>query len=47
MIAAGQGGRHNEKRETWGHSMVIDPWGAVLDQKEEGEGIAVAEIDLE
>ena len=47
VIAAGQGGRHNEKRETWGHSMVIDPWGAVLDQKEEGEGIAVAEIDLE
>lgn len=45
VIAAGQGGRHNEKRETWGHSMIIDPWGTVLAQVEMGEGVAVAEID--
>jgi nitrilase len=47
VIAAGQGGKHNEKRETWGHSMIIDPWGMVLDKIEQGEGIAIAEIDLE
>lgn len=47
IIAAGQGGRHNEKRETWGHSMVIDPWGTILDEHADGEGLAVAEIDLE
>jgi len=46
VIAAGQGGRHNARRETWGHSMVIDPWGRVLDEvAEPGEGIALAEID--
>lgn len=45
VIAAGQGGRHNEKRETWGHSMIIDPWGTVLAQVEMGEGVAIAEID--
>lgn len=47
VIAAGQGGRHNERRETWGHSMIVDPWGVVLAQIEEGEGVAVAEIDLD
>jgi len=47
VIAAGQGGRHNEKRETWGHSMIIDPWGTILAQVEMGEGVAVAEIDHE
>jgi len=47
LIAAGQGGRHNEKRETWGHSMVISPWGSILSQVDEGEGIALAEIDLD
>lgn len=47
IIAADQGGKHNEKRETWGHSMIIDPWGKVLDVVEQGEGVAIAEIDLE
>lgn len=47
VIAAGQGGRHNEKRETWGHSMIIDPWGEILAQVDEGEGVAVAEVNLE
>lgn len=47
VIAAGQGGKHNEKRETWGHSMIIDPWGKVLDEIDQGEGLAIAEIDLE
>lgn len=46
VIAAGQGGRHSDTRETWGHSMVIDPWGEVLAGLETGEGVAVAEADL-
>ena len=47
IIAAGQGGQHSPTRETWGHSMIIDPWGTVLDQIASGEGYAIAEIDLE
>lgn len=47
IIAANQGGKHNAKRETWGHTMIVDPWGAVLAEvTESGEGIAMAEIDL-
>lgn len=46
VIAAGQVGRHNDKRESFGHSQIIDPWGDVLDVLETGTGLAVAEIDL-
>lgn len=45
VVAAGQGGQHSESRETWGHSMIIDPWGVILHQIDVGEGIAIAEID--
>ena len=30
MLAAAQGGKHNEKRQSWGHAIIIDPWGVVL-----------------
>lgn len=46
VIASNQGGRHINGRETWGHSMVISPWGEVLAMVEQGEGIACADIDL-
>ena len=46
IVAAAQGGRHSETRETWGHSMIIDPWGVALDCVNTGEGIAIADIDL-
>jgi nitrilase len=46
VIGAGQGGVHNARRETYGHSMVIDPWGRVLDVLVSGEGIVVADVDL-
>jgi predicted amidohydrolase len=46
VIGAGQGGVHNERRETFGHSMIIDPWGRVLDVLDSGEGIVMADIDL-
>ena len=46
VIAAAQGGRHEDGRETYGHSIVIDPWGRVLAEVDGDEpGIAVAEID--
>ncbi len=47
VIAAAQGGLHENGRRTWGHSMVIDPWGEVLAVQPEGEGVVLAELDLE
>lgn len=47
VLAANQGGVHNATRETWGHSMIVDPWGRVLACVETGPGVAVAELDLE
>jgi predicted amidohydrolase len=46
VVAAAQTGRHNEKRDTNGHAMVVDPWGTVVAQCGDGTGIAVAEVDL-
>jgi deaminated glutathione amidase len=45
VLAAAQGGLHDNGRRTWGHSMVVDPWGVVLDLLPEGEGFVMAEID--
>jgi predicted amidohydrolase len=45
VIAAGQTGWHHDKRESYGHSIIYDPWGDVLAEKESGIGLAVAEID--
>lgn len=47
IIGAGQGGVHNERRETFGHTMIVDPWGRVLDCLPAGEGVVVADIDHE
>jgi len=47
VIAAAQGGQHPNGRRTWGHSMVIDPWGEVLAVCEQGEGLALAEISAD
>jgi len=47
VIAPNQGGRHINDRETWGHSMIINPWGDILAVVEQGEGVACADIDLE
>ncbi len=45
VLASAQGGTHPNGRRTWGHSMVVDPWGEVLAVQEEGEGVVVAELD--
>ncbi len=45
VIAAAQGGYHANGRETFGHSMIVDPWGVVLDELPRGSGVVVAEVD--
>ena len=45
VIAAAQGGYHVSGRETHGHSMIVDPWGRVLDQMSRGSGVVVAEVN--
>ena len=45
VLAAAQGGTHPNGRRTWGHSMVVDPWGEVRDVLDEGEGFVIAEVD--
>ena len=46
VIASNQGGQHANKRTTWGHSMIVNPWGEVLDRVEKGPGLAIADIDV-
>lgn len=45
VVASAQGGTHESGRRTFGHSMIIDPWGDILDVLPEGEGIVMAELD--
>jgi len=46
VLAPAQGGRHENGRRTWGHSMVIDPWGTVVAcRAEDGAGVLVAPLD--
>lgn len=46
VFAAAQCGEHAEGRRTYGHSLIVDPWGAILAEGEaEAEGVVVAEID--
>ncbi len=47
VMAAAQVGEHEGGRKTYGHSMIIGPWGRVLAQKESGEGYIIHEIDLQ
>lgn len=47
VVSAAQTGVHNAKRSSWGHAMVIDPWGAVIAQCSDGVGLALAIIDPE
>ncbi|MDC0661739.1 carbon-nitrogen hydrolase family protein [Marinobacter sp. SS21] len=48
MVAAGQGGRNSPRRHTFGHSMVVDPWGVVVAERQnEGPGWVSAELDPE
>lgn len=47
VVAPAQGGLHASGRRTYGHTMVVDPWGEVLARRPEGEGVVLAQIDPE
>ena len=47
VVAPAQSGRHGPSRRSWGRTMVIDPWGAVVARREGGTGIVVADVDLD
>jgi nitrilase len=44
VVAAAQGGVHDNGRRTWGHSLVVDPWGQVMACQPEGEAVVLAEL---
>ncbi|XP_026549987.1 deaminated glutathione amidase-like [Notechis scutatus] len=46
VVAAAQTGQHHPCRSSFGHSMVVDPWGSIVAQCQEGPGLCFAEIDL-
>ncbi|HKU87600.1 MAG TPA: carbon-nitrogen hydrolase family protein [Casimicrobiaceae bacterium] len=45
VLAAAQTGAHAGGRRTWGHSMLVDPWGEVLAVRPDGEGVVVGDVD--
>lgn len=45
VVAPAQGGLHENGRRTWGHSMVVDPWGGILAQRDEGSGVVAAVLE--
>ncbi len=47
VIAAAQGGHHEDGRDTYGHSMIVDPWGKILVEAGTEPGVIVADIDPE
>jgi nitrilase len=46
VAAAAQGGLHENGRRTWGHSVLVDPWGGVVGEQPEGAGVVCAELDF-
>lgn len=45
VVAAAQGGYHVSGRETHGHSMIVDPWGRILDELPRGSGVVIADVN--
>ncbi|MCD2512321.1 carbon-nitrogen hydrolase family protein [Comamonas endophytica] len=45
VLAPAQGGRHPNGRHTWGHSMLVDPWGQVLGVRDQGPGLVLGELE--
>jgi deaminated glutathione amidase len=47
VVAPAQTGQHNPRRASYGHAMIVDPWGTVLAERFQNEGVVVAELDFE
>jgi nitrilase len=47
VVAPAQGGVHDGGRRTYGHTMIVDPWGEVLGVRVKGEGVVLAELDFD
>lgn len=47
VLAPNQGGTHTNGRNTYGHSMIVEPWGNILNEHQSGPGIIFADIDLQ
>jgi predicted amidohydrolase len=45
VIAPAQHGQHSKHRASYGHSMIVDPWGKIIAEIDEGDGYAIAEVD--
>ena len=45
VLAAAQGGKHDNGRATFGHSVIVDPWGRILAEGGSEPGVIMAEID--
>ncbi|ART60560.1 acyltransferase [Acidovorax carolinensis] len=45
VLAPAQGGLHENGRQTWGHSMLVDPWGQVVGARAQGPGVVLGELD--
>jgi len=45
VVAAAEWGRHNERRESFGHSLIVDPWGSVVAERTEDDGVIVHALD--
>jgi predicted amidohydrolase len=47
VVAPAQWGKHNEKRETYGHTLIVDPWGTIAGERAEGDGVVVVTLEGE
>ncbi|WP_261513778.1 carbon-nitrogen hydrolase family protein [Burkholderia multivorans] len=47
VLAAAQGGKHENGRRTWGHSMLIDPWGEIVAVRDEGASVVSGTLDAQ
>ena len=47
VLAPAQWGKHGGNRASYGHAMIVDPWGAVVAQVPDGEGFALAVLDFD
>jgi deaminated glutathione amidase len=45
VVAPAQWGRHNEKRESYGHTLISDPWGTIVAEQADGDGVVLATLD--